>query len=121
MPDLYKPNDPSVCASCGETFGCGAKLDGCWCTEVTLSEESTASIAKDFNGCLCPKCLSSFASRPSIKLIYPDGSIEIIPDAVRVDTINCHEGMYDFYDARGNLLRQVSMGSNISWEESNET
>jgi Cysteine-rich CWC len=56
-----KNNEPSVCASCGETFGCGAKLEGCWCTEVTLSEEILAGIAKEFNGCLCPKCLLKVA------------------------------------------------------------
>ena len=60
-----KVSEPSVCASCGETFGCGAMLDGCWCTEVTLSEEITAEIARDFDGCLCPKCLDAFAARPS--------------------------------------------------------
>ncbi len=57
-----KNSVPSVCGSCGETFGCGAKLDGCWCTDVTLSEEITAAIAKEFNGCLCPKCLLKAAS-----------------------------------------------------------
>ena len=37
--------------------------------------------------------------------------------AVRVDTQNFHEGMYDFYDESGMaLLRQISMGSGIKWE-----
>lgn len=65
MSDVSKNIEPSVCASCGETSGCGAKLDGCWCNEVTLSEEITAEIAKNFDGCLCPKCLNAFAARPS--------------------------------------------------------
>ena len=28
---------------------------------------------------------------------------------------NFHEGMYDLYDERGNLLRQIDMGSGIKW------
>ena len=53
----------------------------------------------------------------SILVTYPDGSTETIRDAVRVDTLNFHEGMFDFYDATGNLLKQIDMGSGISWEE----
>ena len=47
---------------------------------------------------------------------YPDGSTELIAEAVRVDQQNFHEGMYDFYDGRGNLLRQIDMGSGIKWQ-----
>ncbi len=47
-------------------------------------------------------------------ITYPDGSTELIPQAVRVDETNYHEGMYDFYDASGMaLLRQLDMGSGI--------
>ncbi|HKR00007.1 MAG TPA: hypothetical protein VJT09_04995 [Pyrinomonadaceae bacterium] len=49
-------------------------------------------------------------------VIYEDGTTEIIPEAVRVDTQNFHEGMYDFYDERGALLRQIDMHSRIKWE-----
>jgi len=52
----------------------------------------------------------------TMKITYPDGSTEIIPEATRVDEQNFHEGMYDFYDERGNLLRQIDMGSGIKWE-----
>lgn len=52
----------------------------------------------------------------TMKVTYPDGSTEIVPGAVRVDTQNFHEGMYDFYDERGNLLSQIDMGSGIKWE-----
>lgn len=41
----------------------------------------------------------------TMKITYPDGSTEIIPEATKVDSQNFHEGMYDFYDDRGNLLR----------------
>ncbi len=47
---------------------------------------------------------------------YPDGSTELIAEAVRVDQQNFHEGMYDFYDETGNLLRQIDMGSGIKWQ-----
>jgi len=52
----------------------------------------------------------------SMKITYPDGTTEIIPEAIRVDQQNFHEGMYDFYDERGNLLRQIDMHSGIKWE-----
>jgi len=52
----------------------------------------------------------------TMKITYPDRSIEIIPEATRVDQQNFHEGMYDFYDDRGNLLRQIDMHSRIEWE-----
>lgn len=47
---------------------------------------------------------------------YPDGSTKLIAEAVRVDQQNFHEGMFDFYDERGNLLKQIDMGSGIKWE-----
>ena len=49
-------------------------------------------------------------------LKYPDGSTRLIPNAVRVDEQNFHEGMYDFYDSGGSLLEQVDMHSKIRWE-----
>ena len=49
-------------------------------------------------------------------ITYPDGSTELIAEAVRVDQQNFHEGMFDFYDKTGNLLRQIDMGSGIKWE-----
>jgi len=52
----------------------------------------------------------------TMRITYPDGSAEIIPEAVRVDQQNFHEGMYDFYDERGNLLTQIDMHSGIKWE-----
>lgn len=52
----------------------------------------------------------------TMRINYPDGSTEIIPEATRVDQQNFHEGMYDFYDAKGNLLTQIDMNSGITWE-----
>lgn len=51
----------------------------------------------------------------AMRVTYPDGSVEIIARATRVDTQNFHEGMYDFYDERGTLLVQIDMHSRISW------
>ncbi len=52
----------------------------------------------------------------TMRIIRSDGSAEIIPEATRVDTQNFHEGMYDFYDERGNLLKQIDMHEQIRWE-----
>jgi hypothetical protein len=49
-------------------------------------------------------------------ITYPDGSTETIPRATRVDEQNFHEGMYDFYDDSGALLKQIDMHSKIKWE-----
>ena len=49
-------------------------------------------------------------------ITYPDGTTELVAEAVRVDQQNFHEGMFDFYDERGNLLKQIDMGSGIKWE-----
>jgi hypothetical protein len=32
----------------------------------------------------------------TIRITYPDGATEIMPEAIRVDQQNFHEGMYDF-------------------------
>lgn len=51
-----------------------------------------------------------------MKTTYENGATEILPEVVRVDTQNYHEGMYDFYDKNGNLLKQISMFERILWE-----
>jgi hypothetical protein len=56
----------------------------------------------------------------AMKLTYPDGTTELLPGAVRVDTQNFHEGMFDFYSERGALLAQIDMGSGVTWEEAPE-
>jgi hypothetical protein len=59
-------------------------------------------------------------STMSMRITYPDGTTEIIPEATRVDQQNFHEGMYDFYDASGNLLKQIDMHSGIKWEKADD-
>lgn len=56
-----------VCESCGETFGCGAKLNGCWCADVKITQESAADLKTRFNDCLCPKCLEK-----SVRGVYAE-------------------------------------------------
>lgn len=112
---LPKYKSPSVCESCGGEFVCGAAITGCWCTEIKLSDETRADLRNKFDRCLCRNCLEALA-KPYAELKYPNGKIEKIAGAVKVDTTNYHEGMYDFYDGRGNLLKQVDMGSGVAWE-----
>ncbi|MEO7540076.1 MAG: cysteine-rich CWC family protein [Pyrinomonadaceae bacterium] len=106
----------STCQSCGSEFGCGAKVDGCWCTDVKLTDWQAEIVRSKFDDCLCPTCLGAFAVKRAMRVVFHDGRVEMIEDAIRVDTQNFHEGMYDFYDAGGNLLRQIDMGSGISWK-----
>jgi len=113
--------EQKICQSCGEPFGCGAKLEGCWCSELRLPEEVTADLKAKYQDCLCQKCLSDLASAPAMIVTYPNGTTEVVIGAVRVDTQNFHEGMFDFYDAGGNLLAQIDMGSDITWESCRNT
>jgi len=52
----------------------------------------------------------------TMRITYPDGSTEIVAGSTRVDQQNFHEGMYDFYDDQGTLLRQIDMHARIKWE-----
>ncbi len=54
---------PSKCEACGNEFACGAKLSGCWCAEMKLSDETRADLGKQFSGCLCPACLKQLAEK----------------------------------------------------------
>jgi len=110
-----KYKSPSVCESCGNEFICGATIRGCWCTEVKLGTEARADLRSKFTNCLCRACLEKHADASMI-LTYPDGTTEFLAGAVRADTQNFHEGMFDFYDRDGNLLKQVDMGSGVTWE-----
>jgi len=110
-------SEPKSCEYCGNSFGCGAKAEGCWCAEVTLDEQIRDELKLRFQDCLCPACLNALADQPSIIIVtYPNGASEIIHGAVRVDTRNYHEGMFDFYDEHGTLLKQITMNANIEWK-----
>src|SRR6187397_2814893 len=90
-----------TCSSCGAQFGCGADRDSCWCSDVQLTAWQTELISDKYDDCLCPSCLAAFGAKAAIKVTYPDGGTEMVEDAVRVDTQNFHEGMFDFYDNKG--------------------
>ena len=53
--------EPKVCEACGERFGCGAKSDGCWCSEIVVPESVSEDISAKYPDCLCPNCLKSLA------------------------------------------------------------
>ena len=53
--------EPSVCEACGASFTCGAKLSGCWCTEIKLSDETRAELKSLYSRCLCRECLEKLA------------------------------------------------------------
>ena len=55
---MDKTPENKVCDACGEGFGCGANLDGCWCRQFELSEETAAALKQRYDDCLCPKCLA---------------------------------------------------------------
>jgi len=51
-----------TCEACGEKFLCGAALEGCWCSDVKLSEAARAELKARYKGCLCRTCLEKFAA-----------------------------------------------------------
>ena len=61
MAEINKDPEPKICESCGEAFGCGAKLDGCWCVSVAIEPDVTDGLKAKYNDCLCPKCLTNAA------------------------------------------------------------
>jgi hypothetical protein len=52
--------EPSTCEPAANLFKCGAKLTGCWCAEVKLSEQVRAELRAKYRGCLCRQCLEKF-------------------------------------------------------------
>jgi len=60
----------SLCASCGEEFGCGAKVGECWCFEVESDGEVLAMLRDEFKDCLCQDCLQK-SSREFLDASHP--------------------------------------------------
>lgn len=54
---------PARCAACGNDFTCGAKLTGCWCGELKLSDAARAELRSKFTGCVCRDCLEAVAHK----------------------------------------------------------
>jgi hypothetical protein len=54
-----------TCEACGAVFSCGAKLAGCWCSEVRLTDALRAELRERYEHCLCRACLERFAEEDS--------------------------------------------------------
>jgi hypothetical protein len=58
--------EPSVCEACGAPFTCGAKLSGCWCSEIKLSDETRSDLKSRYSNCLCRECLERLSEPPAV-------------------------------------------------------
>lgn len=45
------------CAKCGTDMGCFK--EDCWCHNIPLSDVTRSQIARQYNGCLCQRCLKA--------------------------------------------------------------
>ena len=58
---IDKNQETKFCAKCGKPFGCG--MSGkCWCYEISLSDEALKEIEDQYQGCLCPECLTAISN-----------------------------------------------------------
>ena len=64
-PQTCAPQAAETCEACGELFSCGAKLAGCWCSEVQLTDALRAELRERYQQCLCRACLEKFAGEDS--------------------------------------------------------
>ena len=51
-----------TCSKCAAPFTCQNETRGCWCEDLTLAPETLALLRRQFDNCLCPACLESYAS-----------------------------------------------------------
>src|SRR5207302_2040609 len=51
-----------TCSRCDRRFGCGQGDPGCWCEAIELRRETLAEIRAVAEDCICPACLSAFAT-----------------------------------------------------------
>lgn len=54
-------NYQKKCGKCKAPFLCHNNAS-CWCHQYTLSDSVSASLRRDFTGCLCKNCLSDYGS-----------------------------------------------------------
>ena len=48
------------CSRCETPFNCQNESRGCWCEHLQLTTEVLAHLDKNYENCLCPKCLKEF-------------------------------------------------------------
>ena len=50
------------CSKCGEPFYCFANTGiKCWCEDIIVSEQILKQLQKEYEDCLCPKCLAEYS------------------------------------------------------------
>lgn len=53
------------CESCGEKFACEISLNGCWCSQIKVSQETRDFLRNNYKFCLCQTCLEKFEQEVS--------------------------------------------------------
>ncbi len=61
--DNTAPNNK--CSKCGAVFTCKSLEVKCWCNNYQLTTEQIADLKKNYDNCLCEKCLSEIAKLSS--------------------------------------------------------
>jgi Cysteine-rich CWC len=54
-----------TCQSCGQPFACELSLGGCWCSTISLTEDTRSRLREKFSDCLCRECLTRLQREPS--------------------------------------------------------
>ncbi|MBK7029591.1 MAG: cysteine-rich CWC family protein [Bacteroidales bacterium] len=57
-----RSEEEKKCPRCGKLFVCSASAR-CWCYEFDIPVDQLEIIERDYNSCVCPDCLKSFAER----------------------------------------------------------
>jgi hypothetical protein len=55
--------EPALCPACGKQFHCSTSSK-CWCYEHQLPDELLDKLKNEFEGCLCPECISGILQNP---------------------------------------------------------
>jgi hypothetical protein len=50
----------NTCPKCGKQFKCSTSAK-CWCYEYDVPVEVMEDLQQEFEGCLCPDCLKTYA------------------------------------------------------------
>ena len=57
MDMLPNTESPAICPRCKNSFGCGARADGCWCEALPALRSPDPA-----KSCYCPACLKQLAA-----------------------------------------------------------